>query len=281
MNGERGQTLAVSSDNRTFRVYYPQWNLYTIKKRYEGQDICPYSQQTEEEVLRAVRSSRAGLSDKDAAERLKRRGRNTVRNLRRFSFFLRLIAQVKNPVVAILLVSGIFLYGVGYAIDAYIIFAALIINLIIALLQEEKASRAFELLRNADKQYARVLRNGQQIEIVSEEVVPGDIVFLESGEKVPADIRILEENNIQADESVLTGEWMPVKKGKVTLAESTRSLKKLIYSGKEQLLWRGLEWVLSLRRVCGQWWGISPPHCMRKRRKHRFRNRPGGLPAGL
>ena len=100
----------------------------------------------------------------------------------------------------------------------YIIFAALVINLTIAILQEGKASRAFDLLRNADKQYARVLRDGQQIEVAVEAVVPGDIVFLESGDKVPADIRILEHTNIRADESVLTGEWMPVTKDTVVLA---------------------------------------------------------------
>ena len=79
--------------------------------------VSSHSQQTEEDILRAVRSSRAGLTDGDVGERLKRYGPNTVSGRKRFSFLRRVAAQLKNPVVVILFVSGVFLYVIGYAVD--------------------------------------------------------------------------------------------------------------------------------------------------------------------
>ena len=176
-----------------------------------------FSQQTDDEILRSLRTSQGGLTQDEAGKRLKWYGYNTVEIKQRFILLFRIFSQIKNPVVAILFVSGIFLYGIGNIFDAYIIFAALFINLIITLLQEQKASRAFDLLRSADKQYALVLRDGQKIEIPSEKVVIGDIVFFGAGDRVPADVRILQQNNLRIDESTLTGEWVPVSKQSISL----------------------------------------------------------------
>ena len=120
--------------------------------------------------------------------------------------------------------SSVVLYIIGFTVDsstifdAHIILAVLVINLTIAFLQEGKVSRAFELLRNANQQYTLVLRDGKQIQIPSTKVVPGDIVFFKAGSKISADVRVLSENALQVNESILTGEWAPIHKKVVTLA---------------------------------------------------------------
>ena len=100
-------------------------------------------------------------------------------------------------------------------------------------MQEGKVSKAFEQLRKIDKQYASVLRDGKQIEITASSLVPGDIVFFKAGSKIPADIRILKENDLQINESILTGEWAPVNKQVITLAN-----KKML-AEQTNMAWKG------------------------------------------
>ena len=192
-----------------------------------------FAEHSGDEVLSALRSSRAGLTSAEAAARLARYGANTLGRKRRFVMVRRVITQIRNPVVFILLVSGIITYFIGNLIDSYVIFAALVINLIVTLLQEQKVSRAFDVLSSVDRQHAFVLRDGKKTKIPSEKLVPGDIVFFEAGARVDADIRILEENSVLINESILTGEWAPVHKKEVTLA-NTRPLAEQV-----NMAWKG------------------------------------------
>ncbi|MCY4577064.1 MAG: cation-transporting P-type ATPase [Candidatus Kaiserbacteria bacterium] len=202
-----------------------------------GKDISSkaghFSEHSESEVLGTLRTSLKGLTQREADMRLEKYGENTVQRKKHFIWLRRVVAQVKNPIVLILLLSSIVLYSIDYAADAYIILAVLIINMTIALLQEGKVSRAFDLLRKIDKQYALVLRDGNQIEVAANNLVPGDIVFFKAGSKISADIRILRENNLQVNESILTGEWAPVNKKVITLAN-----KKML-AEQVNMAWKG------------------------------------------
>ena len=204
---------------------------------HTGKDISSqaghFSEYSEEEVLKALRSSKKGLTQQEVNTRLETYGQNKIQRKKHFVRLRRIVAQVKNPIVLILLLSSIVLYSIDFAADAYIILAVLVINVTIAFVQEGKVSKAFEHLRRIDKQYASVLRDGKQIEITAGSLVPGDIVFFKAGSKIPADIRILRENNLQINESILTGEWAPVNKQVITLAN-----KKML-AEQTNMAWKG------------------------------------------
>ena len=193
-----------------------------------------FSEYSESEVLGTLHSSQKGLTQREADERSEKYGENAIQQKKRFVWLQRIVTQIKNPIVLILLLSSIVLFVINYAADAYIILAVLIINLTIAFLQEGKVSRAFDLLRKVDKQYALVLRDGKQIEVAANNLVPGDIVFFKAGSKIPADIRILRENNLQINEAILTGEWAPVNKQVITLASKKMLAEQIIWHGKGQ-----------------------------------------------
>ena len=176
-----------------------------------------FAEQSEKEAFGILKSSRKGLTQDEAERRLKLYGKNTIEKKRHFVLFNRIISQVKNPIVLILLISSVVLFLIDYAVDAYIILAVVVINLVIAFLQEGRVSRAFDLLRDMHQLYALVMRDGKQLQVPADILVPGDMVFFKAGSKIPADIRILSENNLQINESILTGEWAPVNKQVVTL----------------------------------------------------------------
>ena len=201
--------------------------------RASASESFKFAEHTGEEVLDMLRSAKTGLTQTEAERRLTEYGKNTVNQKRRFVWLRRIFGQLKSPVVSILLISSIVLFIIEYYTDAFVILAALIINLAVALLQEEKVSNAFKLLRDADKLYAHVMRDGRKIRIPAEDLVPGDIVLLETGSKAPADIRLLWESDLEVDESALTGEWAPVKKSKTTLA-ANRTLAEQV-----NMVWKG------------------------------------------
>ena len=197
-------------------------------------DTQKFSEQSGEEVLSTLRSSRSGLSEEESAKRFATYGANKFVRKKKFVLLRRIVTQLKNPIVLILLVSGTVLYFIGgYNIDATVIFAALVINLVITLLQEKKVSRAFEVLHHVDQKYAQVLRGGNKVQVTAEKLVPGDIVLFEAGANIPADVRILEENNLRINESILTGEWMPVHKKAVTLVNQRHLAEQV------NMAWRG------------------------------------------
>ena len=204
---------------------------------HTGKDISSqaghFSEYSEDEVLRTLQSSKKGLTQQEVNKRLEKYGKNKIQRKKYFVRLQRLVAQIKNPIVLILLLSSIVLFSIDFAADAYIILAVLVINVTIAFLQEGKVSRAFDQLRNIDKQYASVLRDGKQVEIAADRLVPGDIAFFKAGSKIPADIRILRENNLQINESILTGEWAPVNKQAITLAN-----KKML-AEQTNMAWKG------------------------------------------
>lgn len=135
-----------------------------------------------------------------------------------------LLGQIKTPLFYLLVGATFLSLIVGDSLDAGLIGAILILNTILGFWQEYKASKELDALRKFEVEYARVIRHGKQVKIPSSEIVPGDIVLVESGDRIPADGQILESYLLQVNESILTGESMPVIK-------STKSMENLVFLG--------------------------------------------------
>jgi len=166
-----------------------------------------------------------GLSLDRVRQLRKRYGKNELTDRGGSSVLDTFIKQFQNPLVLILLVSGIATLLLAYFVDpevyldAIVIFAALFINVIVGVIQEERASKAFEKLNKSQKRQATVLRDGKKRIIPAEEIVIGDVVILESGAYVAADMRIVEEKDLETNESALTGEWANVSKDPAVIHE--------------------------------------------------------------
>ncbi len=167
---------------------------------------------TEKEVLAELNVSDKGLSSAEAAERLKIYGHNQIREAEELHPFFIFLGQFKSPIVWILLAAMIISLVVKEYVDFYVIGAIVVLNAILGFVQEYRAERAIEALKKMISLKATVLRDGQESEIDASEVVPGDIILLDTGDKIPADARLLESVNLQTQEAALTGESLPVKK---------------------------------------------------------------------
>jgi len=164
-----------------------------------------------------------GLSAQEAAERLRRYGPNRLRRAERRSVWAVLGAQFKNVVVVLLIIAAGLAFGFGRLAEGLAICAVILVNGGIGFVSEWRAVRSMEALRRVSTGSARVRRDGRERQITLDRVVPGDIAVLEAGDIVPADARLIEANDLLVDESMLTGESLPV--GKTTEpVESDRPL---------------------------------------------------------
>jgi len=172
-----------------------------------------------EEALAELGSSVRGLSSAEAARRLERFGRNALPRAKPPGVAVVFVRQFKSPLIYVLLVAALVSLLLQDWSDAAFIFAVLVLNAGVGTFQEYSAERSAEALRELATPHARVERDGEAYEINAEEVVPGDIVHLESGGKVPADLRLISDHGLAIDESLLTGESLPVgKRSAVVLA---------------------------------------------------------------
>lgn len=165
-----------------------------------------------EKVLHALDSSVDGLSHRDAVSRLEKYGCNKLPKAKLPGIFAVFLNQFKSPLIYVLVAAAILSVVIREWSDAGFITAVLILNAIIGSIQESSAQRAAVALRELVNIKSRVLRQAEVYEINAEELVPGDIVMLESGDKVPADLRLFVSNDLKVDESLLTGESLPVLK---------------------------------------------------------------------
>ncbi len=161
-----------------------------------------------------------GLSSEEARHRIERFGRNVLPQAKRPSPWLRFFSQFNNVLIYVLLASAAGAMLTGDTVDAAVIFGVVLINALIGFVQEGKAESALNAIRNMLSLSATVLRDGGRISIPAEELTPGDIVYLQSGDKVPADLRLLDVKNLRIDESALTGESEPVEKSVDPVAEN-------------------------------------------------------------
>lgn len=164
------------------------------------------------EVLDILETTRSGLSEDEAKERRLIFKRNVLPQRKNLSKLRILLRQFKSPLLALLVIAGGITLFLEDFKDASVIFAAVAANIILGFYQENKAEAALGHLRHYIRERARVFRNGQEIEVEVADLVPGDIVHLSQGDRVPADCRILYLNDFVVDEAVLTGESLPVNK---------------------------------------------------------------------
>jgi cation-transporting P-type ATPase F len=154
-----------------------------------------------------------GLSAEEAAKRLQRHGPNDLSRKQQSGPLKRFVLQIHQPLLYILLGSSVTTLCLGKWIDAFVIFAVVLINAIVGFIQEGNALRAIDSLGKTLVTEATLVRNGEKIRIASSLIVPGDVVLLQSGDKVPADLRLFRCKDLQVSEASLTGESLPVEKG--------------------------------------------------------------------
>ena len=192
----------------------------------------------EEEIFKSLNSNINGLDSKEAKKRLSNYGQNIILSKKKKPWILRFLKQFNDTMIIILLVVALLLYFYGYFYsheytDTIVILFVVFINAIVGFIQEEKATLILRDLKKYETSTCKVKRNDKIIVINTKELVPGDIIYLESGETVPADIRILSCENLKVDESALTGESVPVQKSSDALKENLiiQEQKNMLFLG--------------------------------------------------
>ena len=182
---------------------------------------CPYALSAER-VLSSLSTTPTGLGHGEAADRQRQFGPNALPRKTPPGLFEYFFNQFKSPLIYVLVIAALVSLLIGEYSDALFIAAVLLLNALIGTVQEFSAQRSAESLQKMMMTQARVLRGGEAYQLGSEEIVPGDIVLLESGDKVPADMRLLDSHNLEIDESLLTGESLSViKTAAAVLDEAT------------------------------------------------------------
>ena len=200
------------------------------------------------EVIEYYESSIYGLSEEEAKIRLKKDGYNKLEEAKKTSFLKKIINQFKDFMTIILIIAAILSAIVSMnsnepITDSIIIFFVVILNAILGILQESKAEKAIDALKQMSIPYIKVKRNGSVESIKVEELVVGDIVIIEAGDYVPADMRIIQNHSLKVDESALTGESMPVEKSEMSINSKIEvpiaERNNMVYSGTSIVYGRG------------------------------------------
>jgi len=172
----------------------------------------PWHTMEADQVLTAFNATKQGLSGENAQLRQQQYGPNKLPEVSPRGPLLRFLAQFHNVLIYALLVAGIVTAMLDHLVDSGVIMGVVLINTIIGFIQEGKAEDALRAIRQMLSAKSLVLRDGQRISIPAEELVPGDVVLLQSGDKVPADLRLFRLKGLQIQEAALTGESVAVEK---------------------------------------------------------------------
>ncbi len=194
-----------------------------------------------DDVFKRLDSEETGLTEGEVKGRLEEYGKNVIEERGGRSPLEILLEQFKNMLIIILIVAAAFSLYIGEFVDGSLIIAIVLLNGIFGFVQDYKAEKAIEDLRKLSSPKSTVMRNGKEVEIKSENLVPGDILLLEEGDSISADARILWGNNLKVDESSLTGESEGVSKGIEKLPEETilAERKNMLFRGTSVLRGRG------------------------------------------
>ena len=209
--------------------------------------------QTKDEVLHHFASSSNGISEEEAELRLQHNGKNKLSEDKKESTWRRFLKQLTEPMTIILLVAATISAGVeiysgisnghlGFPADVIIILAVVLINAILGVLQESKAEKAIEALQEISGATSKVIRNGKQLVVKTENLVVGDIIILEAGDAVPADARLIECFSLKSEEAALTGESVPVNKTDELIEKESVPLgdrKNIVYMSSVIVYGRG------------------------------------------
>lgn len=208
------------------------------EKKYYSKDI--------EEVYKQFKTSQKGITDTEAVKRLEQNGPNKLKEAKKKTMLSRFIDQFKNIMIVILIIAAILSAIVGIQngegiTDSIIIFVVIFLNAILGVVQESKAEAAIDALKKMSVPFIKVRRNGKVESIKTEDIVCGDIVLVEAGDFIPADMRIIESASLTVEESALTGESLPVHKQIDVISEKTPLAERtnMLYSGSSVAYGRG------------------------------------------
>lgn len=196
-----------------------------------------------QEALDYLSARAGGLSEAEVEKRRMIYGNNELQEGKRKSILSKLVDQFKNVMVIILLIAAAISGFLGEYTDTAIILVVVVLNAVLGVIQESKAEKALEALKSMSKPYAKVKRNGMVAQIKSEEIVPGDIVLIEAGDFVPADMRLIDTASLKIEEAALTGESVPVEKSSAKIDKADIVIgdrKNMAYSGSSVTYGRGV-----------------------------------------
>lgn len=201
-----------------------------------------------ESAIRELKSSQDGLSSEEAAKRLSENGKNKLQSAKKTPLAVKLLKQMCEPMTIILLVAAAISGVISFIsnevpTDVFIILFVVILNAVLGVVQESKADKAIDALKEMTSATSKVLRDGKQTTVKSEDLTVGDVIILEAGDAVPADARLIESNSLKCEESALTGESVPSDKRTESLkAEKDVPLgdrSNMVYSGSTVVYGRG------------------------------------------
>jgi len=178
-------------------------------------------QKSVKDALEILNTNDKGLSREDAQKRLRRYGKNHLIISVKTPGWLRFLLQFKDVLVIVLCVAGAISLAIGNVRDGAIMFAIVLINAVIGFFQEHKAERIMDSLKRLIVSSAKVYRDGELVEVPQDTLVPGDIIYIDEGDKIPADIRIIEAFNLRTNDFSLTGESMPQEKHSKTIKKKS------------------------------------------------------------
>ena len=199
----------------------------------EDREAASWHARGHDEVLAGLESELHGLTTDEAARRAQAHGANELPPPPRRSALVRFLTQFNNVLIYVLLGAGVVTAALGHTTDSAVIFGVVVINALIGFAQEGKAESALEAIRQMLAPQALVMRDGHRISLPARELVPGDVVYLQSGDRVPADLRLLQTKGLRAQEAVLTGESLPVDKAVTPVASEAPLAERscMAYSG--------------------------------------------------
>jgi len=194
-----------------------------------------YHARTKEEIFKELDTSEKGLTKKQVIDGLDKYGQNTIQRTHKLRPLRILLEQFKSFLIYILIVAAVISFFIGHNLDGGVISAIVVLNAVIGFTQQYKAEKSLQNLRKILIPHSRVMRDGKIIKIPSKELVPGDIILLEAGDKVTADCRIIEEENLETNEAILTGESMPVSKTSEVIGPKTQLTKRknILFAGTQ------------------------------------------------
>ncbi len=238
----------------------------------------PWHTYSDLELLQKVASGEQGLQAAEVPHRLAQFGRNTLEAGEAVSLAKLVLEQLHSPLIYLLLGAAALSLATGHAIDAAVIAGVVLLNTVLGASQEYKAGRAMEALHNLAAPHARAIRDGREVEISAEEIVPGDILVLETGDLVAADARVIQAAELHTNESALTGESEPVHKTPGVL-EANRPLAELrnmvwmstaVTAGRGRAVVVGTGMKTTLGRIAGQVRQAGREHTPLQRRMARL-----------
>lgn len=190
---------------------------------------------TKEEIFKELNTSEKGLTKKQIIDRLDKYGKNTIQKTHKLRPFKIFLEQFKSFLIYILIIAAAISFFIGHNLDGGVISAIVVLNAIIGFTQQYKAEKSLENLKKILIPKSKVMRDGRIMQISSKELVPGDILLLEAGDRVTADCRIIEAENLQTNEAILTGESMPVDKTIQILGSKTQLTKRknILFTGTQ------------------------------------------------